>query len=551
MAIMCLRGRSGSTFNLNFVPFRTFISKSQVRFRLQNYCAAPDRKFLSSSLEFISIFLLNMAPLQGCQSQYHHFIPRFILKNFSHEYRSLHNSKPATGRKKGNKKIKLYPSTQVLPIIDLEGEVPELSLSPVSRTFGLMNMYRDVSNASNHNYLEEELGKLESRVSSIIAHIKKAFESQKTGFTMSRDQRDMLRKFLFIMKYRGPGYHRRFHGDESGKYKEDDAELLKIYMQEKGYQNPVDVWFESIKTILGLKLDLEGKWQKELVTKIYPEDAMGFIMHMEWYFLAFCTPGDASDEFILTENCYNVHEGPNSTTLNQATGEYEVTAYTSYHEFSPITPRLMLILRSLLLPNAEEDADENIKTWRKNMYESSRSYHDNPAAAISTLEDLPLKKPRNSYTEVLPQGIQLLPCEDGSRRSNHRFTFPFFSINVDQVQRINCILLEHAHLTSAIGYCSDLSLRKSLDYYLQLPTDRGYKLISPRGNDARLVYLKKLEVIASSLGSVVVLSYKEALGVDDMEKHKEESLRQLQKDMLEHLPEQPSDFMRLYNKLGT
>jgi hypothetical protein len=79
--------------------------------------------------------------------------------------------------------------------------------------------------------LEKELSKLESRVGCIIAGIKSAIDSRKDGFSMSRDQRNVLRKFLFIMKYRGLGFHRRFHGDKSGKHIESDAGQLQQHMQ--------------------------------------------------------------------------------------------------------------------------------------------------------------------------------------------------------------------------------------------------------------------------------------------------------------------------------
>ncbi|KAJ4289800.1 hypothetical protein N0V90_011131 [Kalmusia sp. IMI 367209] len=490
-----------------------------------------------------------MASLQNSQTQYHHYIPQFILRNFSHQYNPPHSNSKKASRRRKNKKTKLYPGDPVINIIDLKDEVPQLSESPVKRIFGLTDMYRDISNASDYNFLEKEIGRIESQVSSIIADIKKAFEGGMTGFSMSRSQRDLLRKFLFIMKYRGPGFYRRFHGDESGEYNEDDAVQFKLYMQERGYRKPVDVWFKSIKTILDLKLDLEGRWKKELPLRIYPDDARWFIAHMEWYFLAFCTPSDPSDEFILTENCYNVHEGPNSTALNFKTGEYEVVSWTSYHEFSPVTPRLMLILRSALLPQEEEDANENIKTWRSNMYELNRSFHTDPAAAKSILEDLPLKKPQNSYTEILPHGIQLLPGEDGSLRSNHRFTFPFFKINPIQVQRVNCILFDNARLTSAIGFNSEASLKRSLEYYLQLPAHRGFKLVYRQENDPQLTYLKKLEVVTKTLGSVVSMVYTEVPSTNDVEVLSEESLERLRKVMLESLPEQPTEYMQLYNIL--
>ena len=124
------------------------------------------------------------------QSQFHHFIPQFILKNFSHKYHppSL-KSKSASRSKKKHKKNRIYPGESVLHIIDLENEIPQLCESSVRRTFGLMDMYQDVSNASDHNILEKELSKLESQVSTIIAGIKRAFESSKDGFSMSRDHR--------------------------------------------------------------------------------------------------------------------------------------------------------------------------------------------------------------------------------------------------------------------------------------------------------------------------------------------------------------------------
>ncbi|KAF1847287.1 uncharacterized protein K460DRAFT_276406 [Cucurbitaria berberidis CBS 394.84] len=492
-----------------------------------------------------------MASIKVPPTEYHHFVPQFILRNFSHKYyHSSRNSKTTSGSRKRNKKNQLHPGEPALHVIDLKHEIPQLSESPVKRTFGLMDMYQDITNTADHNFLEKEIGKLESRVSSLIADIRKASESGKSGFSMSRQQRDMLRKFLFIMKYRGPGFHRRFHGDESGQYKEDDADQFERYMQEQGYKSPVEVWSKSIKTILNLTMDLQGQWQETLLSSIYPDDAMWFIMHTEWYFMAFCTPSDPSSEFVLTENCYNVHEGPNSTALNPSTDEWEVTSWTSYHEFSPISPKLILILRSVLLPNEEEDASESIREWRRQIYETSRNSHANPATAISSLEDLPIRKPRNSYSQRSSQGIEFLPGEDGSRRSHHRFTFPFFKLDTNQIKRINCIFLDNAHLTSEIVFNSASSLRESLQYYLELPADQGYKLVHRQKNDARLVYIKKLETIINTLGSTVSLVYKQALCVDDMEKLKASTLKQLQEDMLKHLPEQPTEFMQLYNTLG-
>ncbi|KAF3012096.1 hypothetical protein E8E12_000036, partial [Didymella heteroderae] len=90
---------------------------------------------------------------------------------------------------------------------------------------------------------------------------------------------------------------------------------------------------------------------------------------------------------------------------------------------------------------------------------------------------------------------------------------------------------------------------ESLEYYLQLPADRGYKVVH-RPNDVKMTYLKKLEHVARSMGCNVVLSYKEVLGAQEMEEARQQSLRQLQDAFLKDLPEQPTEFMQLYQELG-
>ena len=76
---------------------------------------------------------------------------------------------------------------------------------------GLTDMYRDFAHATNQHYLEQQLSKLESRAGQIISKIKKAFEANENEVWITRPERDDLRKFLFIMKYRGSMAHKRFY----------------------------------------------------------------------------------------------------------------------------------------------------------------------------------------------------------------------------------------------------------------------------------------------------------------------------------------------------
>jgi hypothetical protein len=52
--------------------------------------------------------------------------------------------------------------------------------------------------------VEQELSKLESQTAVILQKVKKAHENGDAGICLTRVERNKLRKFLFIMKYRGP-----------------------------------------------------------------------------------------------------------------------------------------------------------------------------------------------------------------------------------------------------------------------------------------------------------------------------------------------------------
>jgi Protein of unknown function (DUF4238) len=357
----------------------------------------------------------NPATIQPEGSQYHHFIPRFILRHFAHPY------KPVAGSKRHRKVPR--KDDPMLYTIDLaaNGEVVE---SPVAKSFGLTDMYRDLQHMGNQHDLEKRLAKLECEVGQIIANIRKKHEAGDAQVWMIRKDRDTLRKFLFVMKYRGIRFHRRFQHQTAEEYSADDREVLLKYMAEKGFTRPIDVWFDNIKTILNLKMGPESNWMRELHSKMYPEDAMWAVSHIQDMYMALCTPSNQSDEFLLSENLFNIFEGPHDLWINRQTGLETQGSYTEFHVFAAITPRLTIVLRSNILPNLEEDQDEETKKEREMWYHTTRAMHTDPSRATSTLEDLPVRKANNSYTRVVGGKRQLLPGEDGSHRAHHKVWFP-------------------------------------------------------------------------------------------------------------------------------
>ena len=430
--------------------------------------------------------------IQEMKSQYHYYIPRFTLRNFAHPFQPQNVSGRHRQRNKHKQQKGHYPGEEMIYAINLAGTEPQITETSVASTFGQMDMYRDFANAPNQHEVEQKLSRLEANAAQVIHKIRKEYEAQKKGIWITRSEKDTLRKFLFIMKYRGPRFRQRFDHQLPDEYCADDAEQLRAYMREKGYKRPVDVWFDNIKVLVDLKMDTEMKWENELMERIYPDDAKWAILNMQWMYLSICTPSSQEDEFLLTENCYSIHEGPHSPR-----------AYTEFHVFAVISPKLITVLRSFLLPIPEEDQDPSIKEWRQQLYALNAAQHIFPSHANSCLQDLPVRKARNSYSKVVNGRVIWTDGRDRKLRPNDKFCFEFFPITTTHVNKINSVMLEESYRISTVAFKSKSSARKALEFHLTTPivqNELGKKIFEPL-DDARLVCFKKLEQVAKQLGS--------------------------------------------------
>lgn len=90
---------------------------------------------------------------------------------------------------------------------------------------------------------------------------------------------------------------------------------------------------------------------------MFPDDALWFIGHVQESYVAVCTPSQARDEFIITDNCYNTYNGANSAVRDSATGRVSVGNWSSFHEFAVTSRRLIIVVRSYILPDPHEYHD--------------------------------------------------------------------------------------------------------------------------------------------------------------------------------------------------
>lgn len=391
---------------------------------------------------------MQAAPTVAQRSQYHHYVPRFILRNYTDP-----NQQPVvnTGNKKQDKnKQRRIRQTRdfMLNVVNLQDV--ELEQQPLSQTFGVTDMYRDFDTSKpDQHYLEKELSKLESRAGEIIANVRKAFDAGKGQVELLRGERNDLRKFLFIMLYRNRMFQSRFNISME-EYSANDRKEMLAYMKEKNFTRPIDVWFSNIRAFLELKIVAQEDWMEKITSQAYPPDAIWFFKYMQMSFLSFCTPEVPEDEFLLTQNAYSIYEGCTSEL-----------AWTDFHNFAPVSPRLIIVLRSFLLPSGfDEHESERLK-----FLEMSNSMHSNPEKVRSVLVDLPVTKALNNYSKIVDRKHVLLPTK--IRPENHKFYFKFFPISTAHAQKINSIMLEEALGTSALVYKTSSSLRRAVEAYFE------------------------------------------------------------------------------------
>ena len=442
---------------------------------------------------------------QKTESQYHHFIPRFLLRNFA-VFKNPGKITPKTSR---NKKRRA-PAPTRLNLLNLE--TGALEQADVAHTFGFVDLYRDfdASEPEQHD-LEKRLSRLEGDASGILRKAKRMQEEGKHEFQLTRGEKDLLRRFIFIMLYRNRTMTGRYE-KSAADYDCDDRDKMIAYMNAKGFAQPRNVYFSNIRAFIDVDVSTEWQvWYEEISRRAYPSDARWFFKNMQMSYIAFCTPQVEADEFLMTQNVYSIFEGANSGGL-----------WTDYHIFAPVSPKLMIITRSFLLKGGVDEDESS----RQELLKWTKSMHIDPDSAESCLEDLPIAKARNNYSHVVNGKTVLLPTK--MSRNKHVFYFRFFPLGSRHVQKINTILLEEAPGTIALVYKSLESLRRALQSYL---TDDSpglkqvYKLPPTDPKDPRkasdilgvlpakwcedtgLTYLRLLERVAQTLGSTVIAKY--------------------------------------------
>ncbi|KAF8461200.1 hypothetical protein BDZ91DRAFT_699739 [Kalaharituber pfeilii] len=361
------------------------------------------------------------------EHEYHHFIPRFVLREFR-------NPEARTADKR-NPRINLYDMGS--GVIDVTADV--------KRSYGNFNMYRDLS-ATDEMYIEDALARLEREVANIVQRIRTALQKGEDTVTLTRVERNKIRKFLFLMKFRLPLFWGKYNRSLEDYDAVDRTDLLR-FMQRKGFKKPLEVWLHSIRTILDTPIDVKERWEQTVMDECFSHDAYWFKLNMNLFFTAFCTPTDPDDEFLISNNAFGIHEGPTwapMQTFMKPGHHIPLSAkkgkYTEYHLLAPFGPRLLLVLRNNYLEQ-----------------------YTTP----SVFEHLYLQAPTPSYELNIT-------ADEFELKDDDTFTFKLHKLCRRDVQLFNSIILNE--VTSALTWASDAAMERTLQVYLN---EERFRL--PRG----------------------------------------------------------------------
>lgn len=454
------------------------------------------------------------------RKNYDHYIPQFLLRNFSNYSDLLATGLP---EKRAKQRCKVS-------FLNLEDG--KISDRKVANVFGEQNMYVD-------KRIEDKLGKLEEKASKILREIRQAFERGEREFSLTREDKNELRRFLFIMLYRNQTLKRRYP-NSSDEYNGEDKELLLDHMLERKVESPEAIWIQNIETFLETPISSEGAWKEKSIPQASPGEAMRLLAHMNSTFLSFCCPEDPSsgkDEFFITENAYSIYEGPN-----------DPSCWTDCHVFAPVTPKLMIVMRQNFLQKSNHP-EEEMKRAEICKWIGSRNNIDNKEGdpkRLSILMDLPLERPRVVYC-----GNQTSAGSIDAYSSQDTFIFKFAHLGTKQLQLVNTIFLEEAVTTKGIVFKDRQKFRTTLEHYFTANPGWFKTCYSDKQhskNDTPIPssmlgsivwklegmegYLKLLETAAITLGSSVQAKYFDL-------------------KLLNHIPQPSPDFIRRYEILGT
>ncbi|KAK3844646.1 MAG: hypothetical protein J3R72DRAFT_521711 [Linnemannia gamsii] len=359
-------------------------------------------------------------------AQYHHYIPRFILRTFADNF-SLITSNTEH----------IVPSTPGVfePIVKQGGADCTIELNDTARAYGIYDMYRDID-ADDEMKFQKLLSSLESASATFIRKIWSGED-----LSLTRAQLSDMKKFLCIMRLRLEG--------RRGQYYNIQFDLktlfsIKKHMEHNNIKKVQDVWFDNLKWLIETPVDrILVEYDK--VVNIVPDHPFASSLqyqgpihvtelmdfgYMASYYVCIWQAEEGS-EFILSDNCF---------------GAFESDKGYSFHDFFIVSPRyaIVLVSRMYMLPNID------VLPLRKSWFSEKLHSNSETVYAKGPLPKNVVLKDHYSPDDVLKYRRIVVPKQD--------------------VYKVNSILLDCR--SKSLTYKSPVNMLKSLRFYDRVKSNK-------------------------------------------------------------------------------
>ncbi|TFY56230.1 hypothetical protein EVJ58_g7766 [Rhodofomes roseus] len=377
------------------------------------------------------------------------------------------------GRNKGRQRPREYKQ-ELINSYDIQSDELHMGTTDLGRTFGIIDMYKDDANPSDVYRIEKAFSKLESDTARVFSILEAAEKRGRSSVELVRSDLNALRKFLFLIHYRNGRHARQFIEDH---FDPMTRKMVEQYMVRFGLADSRAVWLHNLSLLLEDEHWEAAKDERLLWSTRLDYKSEAFDMQLGLY----RAPPDT--EFVLTENGLGLAEGtttPESVIINMMSPGAPSSSYFPLTYTYPITPKLVVILRSTLMTYEAAMIRQGIpaEEARRQLYSGfgfthTSFFHDIPRTSPKTIYIPPLSpnscdwfKDRNEMTaedrkkkeDFRERG--LLDGKPLHSRLKDRFDFTIDNLTVDQAQRVNTLLLTHCRET--ISFCTPACLLQSI-----------------------------------------------------------------------------------------
>ncbi|KAG0360392.1 hypothetical protein BG005_010867 [Podila minutissima] len=376
------------------------------------------------------------------RTQFHHYIPRFILKTFADNFSQSTtvfitdtSSTYPSGLTLG-KARKLRPKERPSYNINVY-RVEDHTMEPtdVARAYGAEDMYRDVTEADCMKF-EKLLAKHESTSATFIRQI----WNEEEDLSLTRTQLMDMKKFLVVMMYRNESRRSQYSNQRFDLVTEIS---VKRHMDHKKFSSAQIVWFENLKWIIETPVeDILKEFRKALVARAESErptallspyqgpihvpelEDFGFLMTET---IACIWQAEAGSEFILSENCFGAWEGDIGIM---------------FHNFFIVSPRFAVVLVSKLYLTERIEKKPLWTSWFGDKLHAfpETDYKKRPLSKDSGLA--------TRFSHYTPDDV---------------FKYKRIVVTKEDVYKVNAIFLDARR--RFLTYKSNVCMYKSLRYY--------------------------------------------------------------------------------------